>query len=386
MRFSLLALCIYICSKATSEAFTISPIRVHSSHDFTLTKRRFYSSVRASAASGKYDISSPPPTPTQMTPSPPIEMQRAMVTIILVLLVMQNAGASLLTGAVRKRCEYDGASVALVSEMVKIPIIFGCFALLKNKTAETWDSLRRNFCSRSGLELSIPSACFALQNILYFTALRHLDAATYTVLSQSKTAFTALFFVTILGRSLSKMQLFAILSLMIGMGLVQVCGSGCVSFETVGTSAMAIGSFAVLLSSITSAFANIVFEKIAKTESGSLYAKQLQLGFWTSCFTVFEVLRRNGRAGLRWNFLTGSWTLGVWGIVLLKSLGGLLVAGSITFADNIVKTFSTALAIILTVLATRNSATPRGMPFVAGSSLVLLSIFLYALGGKKTNK
>jgi UDP-sugar transporter A1/2/3 len=327
--------------------------------------------------------------------------KRALVGVLLALLVMQNAGASLLTAAVRKRVEYDGAGIALISEFAKVPLIIAGFALFKGKTGETWGSLRKNLISRSGLELAVPSTCFAVQNILYFTALKHLDAATYTVLSQSKTAFTAFFFVTVLGRSLTSAQVGALALLMVGMGLVQLSqfGPGAFAAAAAGgaggavgaagggwlASSMAIGSAAVLLSSLTSAFANVVFEKVAKTKSGSLYAKQLQLGFWTSCFTLCEVLRRAGLAGLDWSAMTSSWTLGVWGIVVLKSLGGLLIAGSITFADNIVKTFSTALAIILTVLATQNTAAAasRGAGFMAGCSMVMASIFVYSMGGSK---
>ena len=83
--------------------------------------------------------------------------------------------------------------------------------------------------------------------------------------------------------------------------------------------------------------------------------------------------------------LTAEWTRGVWAIVALKSMGGLLVAGSITFADNIAKTFSTAIAIILTILVTwqTGAATNFGLSFLGGCGMVLASVFLYAFGKAK---
>ena len=110
------------------------------------------------------------------------------------------------------------------------------------------------------------------QNVLFFTALKHLDAATYSVLSQSKTAFTALFFVTILGKKLTSTQFGALAILMIGMGMVQLSQVTTVApaVASVASAAVvpAIGCAAVLASSAASGFANIAFEKVAKTENG----------------------------------------------------------------------------------------------------------------------
>ena len=61
-------------------------------------------------------------------------------------------------------------------------------------------------------------------------------------------------------------------------------------------------------------------------------------------------------------------------MVALKALGGLLVAAVVKYADNILKTFATALAIMLTCVFTPSSVTPR---FVQGVAVVLMSLPLY---------
>ncbi len=50
------------------------------------------------------------------------------------------------------------------------------------------------------------------------------------------------------------------------------------------------------------------------------------------------------------------------------------------YADNIVKTFATAAAILVTTAVTWHSGPPKGGCFVGGCGLVLASIFLYAKG------
>jgi drug/metabolite transporter (DMT)-like permease len=80
------------------------------------------------------------------------------------------------------------------------------FAALKGHTNDTYANVWKETFSLKAFELALPALCFAFQNVLYFTSLSHIDAATYSILSQSKTAFTAFFFVTLLGRTLNAVQ------------------------------------------------------------------------------------------------------------------------------------------------------------------------------------
>jgi len=67
-----------------------------------------------------------------------------------------------------------------------------------------------------------------------------------------------------------------------------------------------------------------------------------------------------------------------WSVVVLKALGGLLVAAVVKYADNVLKTYATAIAIVLTCILT--CVNTRVMPtavFVQGMAMVIASIFLY---------
>jgi fructose-specific phosphotransferase system component IIB len=59
------------------------------------------------------------------------QVRKPMVAAILALLVLQNAGASLVTAAVRKTTPYDGASVALLQEVAKVR---ACYFLCRSIT------------------------------------------------------------------------------------------------------------------------------------------------------------------------------------------------------------------------------------------------------------
>ena len=55
------------------------------------------------------------------------------------------------------------------------------------------------------------------------------------------------------------------------------------------------------------------------------------------------------------------------------------------YADNIVKTFATAAAILVTTAVTWHSGPPKGLTFLSGCGLVLASIFLYAKGSQQNS-
>jgi len=87
---------------------------------------------------------------------------RGALAAILGLLVLQNAGTSLLASAVRSTTPYDGASVALFQELAKIPLVFAVFLCSFGKVG-SFKGVVCEACSWSALDLAVPSALFAMQ-------------------------------------------------------------------------------------------------------------------------------------------------------------------------------------------------------------------------------
>ena len=76
-----------------------------------------------------------------------------------------------------------------------------------------------------------------------------------------------------------------------------------------------------------------------------------------------------------------------WTVVVLKALGGLLVAAVVKYADNVLKTYATAIAIVLTcVLTCVQTRVVPSLGFLQGMAMVIASIFLYSFGGKSKEK
>ena len=68
----------------------------------------------------------------------------------------------------------------------------------------------------------------------------------------------------------------------------------------------------------------------------------------------------------------------MWLVTVLTAFGGLLIAAVVKYADNVLKTYATAVAIVLTcsftTIATR---VPPTLGFLQGMGLVIISMLIY---------
>ncbi|RKP13622.1 nucleotide-sugar transporter [Piptocephalis cylindrospora] len=243
------------------------------------------------------------------------------------------------------------------------------------------------------IRLSLPSACYALQNNLLYLALSNLEAATFQVVYQLKILATALFSILLLRRSLSLRQWLSLLLLMMGVTLVQwqtaVPHHASDSQEEPSTpeERPILGFVAVILACLSSGFAGCYFERILKSSSTytpvppSLWVRNGQLGISATLFSLLLMLVADGSTIWKQGLLQGFGPL-PWVVVLNQALGGLLVAAVVKYADNILKGFATSLSILLSGLISYLFLDFHPtLPFLLGASLVLLSTFMY---GRRT--
>jgi len=313
---------------------------------------------------------------------------------------------------------YLGTMAVLVSELIKFPTCLCLIARDEGGFGGMVRAVRRGVIERwrDTLRMGVPALCYGIQNALFFVALSNLSASSYQLWSQSKTLFTALFFVNMLGQVLRRLQWFALGLLTIGVGLVQLQDSGAAAAVVGGVPA--IGVAAVLGSSLLSGFANIYFEKVLKQvgrvaalrgeprtrggprseqeqaeceaddscaaedavlEPPSLWLRNVQLGLFAIPQAIaFMLCSKSARAAIAANGLFGGFTPAVWCVTSLTAGGGLLIAAVVKHADNLLKTYATAVAILLTCILTfLQTGIPPSLGFLQGMVFVLASIFLY---------
>lgn len=112
----------------------------------------------------------------------------------------------------------------------------------------------------------------------------------------------------------------------------------------------------------------------------SLWVRNIQLYIFSlpQSFLVL-LLEPEGLTDVFRGFTTAVWVQAAW-----NALGGLLVAIVIKYADNILKGYSNAMAIIMTSIVTITLfGKALDLSFVSGLALVVTSIWLYGFAGKK---
>ena len=232
-------------------------------------------------------------------------------------------------------------------------------------------------------KMSVPAVCYAVQKNLLFVAISNLDAAVFQVAYQGKILTTAMFSVIMLGKKLTKRQVFALFVLLFGVALVQVSSSSSSSSKSQDEGNVFIGTIAVLLSCVISGFAAIYFEWILKKgpkeeqKSYTLWVRNFQLAVFAASAGAVAVWTKDGKAVSEKGLFQGFNGL-VWFVTFLEAFGGIVVALVIKYADNIAKNFSTAVSIVTSVIVSAIflgfTITPM---FVIGACIVMLAIVIY---------
>eukprot|EP00448_Togula_jolla_P021691 CAMPEP_0170590108 /NCGR_PEP_ID=MMETSP0224-20130122/11694_1 /TAXON_ID=285029 /ORGANISM="Togula jolla, Strain CCCM 725" /LENGTH=401 /DNA_ID=CAMNT_0010913883 /DNA_START=160 /DNA_END=1365 /DNA_ORIENTATION=- len=231
---------------------------------------------------------------------------------------------------------------------------------------------------RDLMKLSIPGLLYAGQNNLLFLALAHLSSAKYLVTYQLKTLSTAIMSVVFLQRSLTSAQWIALVALSCGVAIIQIGGSQPTP-EKAGGNEM-IGFCAVIAACFTSGFAGVYMEKELKQTAVSLWIRNVQLALVGTPMALTAALYWDGAQIWKDGFFQGYDSF-VWIVVFLNAFGGLAIAAVLRYADNIVKCFGTAVAVVivttLSLLFGELAFEPKAL---AGACLVVSASLLYGLG------
>nr|CDS29768.1 UDP N acetylglucosamine transporter [Hymenolepis microstoma] len=288
---------------------------------------------------------------------------------------------------------YLTSTAVFCSEVMKVTFCF-CAVFIQNAQSlrDTREELEVELFSapKELLKLGIPAGLYTIQNNLLYVALSNLDAATYQITYQLKILTTAMFMVLMLHKKITSIQWLSLVILIMGVAFVQLAPSANASTNTAAQTMKEqhpwLGLTAVILASLSSGFAGVFFEKLMKYTKPSIWIRNIQLGFWGAILAFIGVFITDGKTVMRDGFFRG-YNFLVIVVIILQSVGGLLVAVVIKYADNILKVFSTSISIILSCLASYyllNDFEPNRY-FAIGTLAVLGATVLYSLGGQKTH-
>ena len=333
--------------------------------------------------------------------------------VSLILMLIQNSGFVLMMRYSRQQqqeAQVEQYSVAVVIVMQEFFKLVLCLAMIAT-TQSTSAALEALVQPREISRVAIPAACFTLQNNILYVALSNLEPLLFQISYQIKTLLTALLSVKILRRVLSRWQWLSQLLLTVGVVMAQMGepakkqqapSDGAGGDAAAPQRSLLLGMSAVLTAAFSSSYASVYFERLLKETpmlpppgdgdspspkapkpQSTLWHRNTQLCIWTVPMNVLLALIGASASGTLGDVLQHplrgfQWS--TWSLVIVNGLGGLLVAVVMKYADNILKGFATAGAIIVTGIMAPLLALgpPPSMLLILGGVLVIASLFLYS--------
>ncbi|GAA5923893.1 uncharacterized protein JCM15063_005492 [Sporobolomyces koalae] len=288
-------------------------------------------------------------------------------------------------------------------------------------------------------KMCVPAVLFALQNNLIYIAARNLSVPVFQITFQLKTLITALCAVLILGRRLALVQWISLATLGLGVAAMQLGAIYAKANDSHGhgdhpaTSAESMnyltGVSAVVVSCFSSAIAATYFELVIKRRPAvpaveevmlvappqlkpvSLWIRNIQLSLFSSVFGLLVVLFQAndvhfwGMGGLSLDFhglhdpldhwydpvlraghgFFEGFTPLAWVVILLQTVGGLLIALALKHADNVSKSLSLSVSIVLTfIISVFLFDFKITVPSAIGGLAVVLSTVLFESAPRQT--
>lgn len=245
--------------------------------------------------------------------------------------------------------EYDYATVPFLAEVFKLLVS----SLLLWKECQKSPLPKMTTEWKTVALYPIPSIIYLIHNNVQFATLTFVDTSTYQIMGNLKIVTTGILFRLFLGRRLSNLQWMAIVLLAVGTTTSQVRGCGEASRDSL-FSAPIQGYMLGVLSACLSALAGIYTEFLMKKNNDSLYWQNVQLYTFGTIFNMARLLLDDFRGGFEngpwWQRIFNGYTFTTWMVVLNLGSTGLLVSWLMKHADNIVKVYSTSMAMLLTMI------------------------------------
>ncbi|KAL2345884.1 hypothetical protein Fmac_007169 [Flemingia macrophylla] len=245
--------------------------------------------------------------------------------------------------------KYDYATVPFLAEVFKLAVS----SLLLWKECQKSPPPKMTTEWKTVALFPIPSIIYLIHNNVQFATLTYVDTSTYQIMGNLKIVTTGILFRMFLGRRLSSLQWMAIVLLAVGTTTSQVRGCGEASCDSL-FSAPIHGYMLGVLSACLSALAGIYTEFLMKKNNDSLYWQNIQLYTFGTIFNMARLLLDDFRGGFEngpwWQRIFNGYTITTWLVVLNLGSTGLLVSWLMKHADNIVKVYSTSMAMLLTMI------------------------------------
>ncbi|KAM3365205.1 hypothetical protein ACQJBY_015139 [Aegilops geniculata] len=306
--------------------------------------------------------------------------QKSIVTIALTLLT--SSQAILIVWSKRAgKYEYSVTTANFSVEALKC--LLSLLALYR-----TWNSqgvTEDNRLSTSFDEVSvypIPAVLYMVKNLLQYYIFAYVDAPAYQILKNLNIISTGVLYRIILKKKLSEIQWAAFILLCAGCTTAQLNPSSDHVLQT-----PIQGWMMAIVMALLSGFAGVYTEAIIKKRpSRNINVQNFWLYIFGMLFNLVAICVQDFDAVMSKGFFHGYSFITLL-MILNHALSGIAVSMVMKYADNIVKVYSTSVAMLLTaIVSVFLFGFNLSLAFFLGSTVVSISVYLHSVGKPQQQK
>eukprot|EP00899_Mesostigma_viride_P013910 jgi/Mesvir1/2251/Mv11539-RA.4 len=233
-----------------------------------------------------------------------------------------------------------------------------------NKLSTTWSEIS---------VFPIPAALYLFKNLLQYYIFLYVDAPSYQILKNLNIISTGILYRLFLKRKLNSIQWSALTLLALGCTIAQMTSHSEHVFET-----PIAGYIMAVVMAILSGAAGVYTELIIKKRpQRNINVQNVYLYVFGIFFNVLAIFMQDSDQVIERGFFYG-YTATTFVMICNHAMSGIAVSMVMKFADNIVKVYSTSVAMLLTTLiAIPLFGFKLTLPFVLGTSVVSVAVFLH---------
>ncbi|GLJ08454.1 hypothetical protein SUGI_0089110 [Cryptomeria japonica] len=222
----------------------------------------------------------------------------------------------------------------------------------------------------------IPAALYLIKNLLQYYIFMYVDAPSYQILKNLNIISTGVLYRIILRRKLTEIQWSAYILLCIGCTTAELTSSSDRVLQT-----PLQGCMMAIVMALLSGFAGVYTELIIKKRpSRNINVQNFWLYIFGMIFNVGAMLTQDHDDIMNKGFFHGYSLITVCTIIN-HALSGIAVSMVMKYADNIVKVYSTSVAMLLTaIISIFLFGFQLTLPFVLGSMVLSVSVYLHSKG------
>ncbi|XP_062176938.1 CMP-sialic acid transporter 4-like isoform X1 [Alnus glutinosa] len=296
--------------------------------------------------------------------------------VTLTLTVLTSSQAILIVWSKRAgKYEYSVTTANFMVETLKCALSLAALARIWRSEGVTEDN-RLNTTFDEVIVFPIPAALYLVKNLLQYYIFAYVDAPGYQILKNLNIISTGILYRIILKKKLSEIQWAAFILLCAGCTTAQLKSNSDRVLQTPFQ-----GWVMAIVMALLSGFAGVYTEAIIKKRpTRNINVQNFWLYVFGMIFNAGAILVQDFDAVMNKGFFHGYSFITVL-MILNHALSGIAVSMVMKYADNIVKVYSTSVAMLLTaVVSVFLFGFDLSLAFFLGSTVVSVAVYLHSAG------